>query len=53
MFEHPLDDAAAIRMDRQHLDLSRKAVDDERYMLWRDTLDGFLYYVIPVLVFDA
>lgn len=53
MFKHALDDAAAVRVRRQRMDLPRERVDDEPNVLRRYPFDGFLDHVVPVLVFDA
>ena len=53
VFEHTLDDTAAIRMSSQALDLSSKGVDDELDVLGGYTFDSFLNDMISILIFDA
>ena len=52
-FQHTLDDTAAIRVRSQVVDVTRDCIVDEDDMLRRDALNGLLYDVIAILVFDA
>lgn len=53
MLEHSLDNAASIRVDRETADTALESLDDELYMLHRDTLNSFLNDVVAILVLDA
>ena len=53
VFQHALNDSTTIRMHGQAVHLAGKCVDDELNMHRRNPLDGFLYDMIAVLIFDA
>lgn len=53
MFQHALNDTAAIRMRGQMLHLATKGIYDEGNMISGDPLDCFLNDMIPVLIFDT
>ena len=53
VLKHPLDDSTAIRMGRQAMNLTSEGIDDELDMLRWNSLDGFLNYVVAILVLDA
>ena len=53
MFEHSLDNSATVRMGGQLLDLSMERLEYEPDVHSWDSLDGLLYDMIAILVFDA
>ena len=53
VFEHALDDAAAVGVRRENVNLSGEGVDDELDVLQRNPFDRLLHHVIAVLVFDT
>ena len=53
VFQHALNDSTTIRMHGQAVHLACKCVDDELNMHRRNPLDGLLYDMIAVLIFDA
>lgn len=53
VLEHPLDHTTTVRMSGKSMDLTVKCLDDELYMFGGDSLNGFLDYVVSVLIFDT
>ena len=53
VFEHPLNDSAAIGVSRQNLHLTSEGVDNELDVLSGYSFNGFLDYVVAILVLDA
>lgn len=50
VFQHSLDDTAAVRVSCKSVDLTPEGVDDELDILRRHTFDGLLNDVIAILV---
>lgn len=53
VFQHPLDDSAAIRMGSKSVHLSFEGVDDELHIVRRNPLDGLLDHVVAILISDT
>lgn len=53
VLEHPLNHTTTVRMSGKSMYLAVECLDDELYMFGRDSLNGFLDHVIPVLILDA
>lgn len=53
VFEHALYDSTSIRVGCQALNLAGECVQDELDMLGGYSFDGFLDYMVSVLIFDA
>lgn len=53
MFEHPLDDPAAVRVSGKFVDIALESVNDEANVLRGDSLDSLLNDVVTILVPDA
>jgi len=53
MLKHTLNDAAAVWMSSQALDLASECIDDELYVFCGYALDSFLDDVIAILILDT
>ena len=53
ILQHALNDPTAIWMRREMVNLVRESVDDKRNMLRRNSLNGLLDHMIPILILDA
>lgn len=53
MFQHSLDDTAAVRVSSKSVHLAAEGVDDELHVLRRHTLDGLLNDMVTILVSHA
>lgn len=53
VFQHPLDDSAAIWMGGKSVHLAFEGVDDELHILRRNPLDGLLDHMVAILISDT